>query len=58
MLGFFHGGAGNYRAFPAWNVGVDPVKFDVVFGTNNVTVKTDVEVGASQTVVVRVGVWA
>ena len=27
VLGFHHGSAGNYRAFPAWNLGVDPVKF-------------------------------
>ena len=57
VLGFYHG-AGSYRAFPAWNVGVDPVKFDVVFGTNNVTVKADIDVGQSELVVVRVGIWA
>ena len=27
ILGFHHGAAGSYRAFPAWNLGVDPVKF-------------------------------
>ena len=34
------------------------LKFDVVFGASNVTVKTDIDVGQSQTVVVRVGIWA
>ena len=58
VLGFFHGSTGNYRAFPAWNVGVDPVKFDVVFGVDNITVTTDAAVGASQTVIVRVGIWS
>ena len=54
----FRFGIGSFRAFPAWNVGVDPVKFDVVFGPTNVTVKADTSVGQTLTVIVRIAVWS
>ena len=57
VIGFHHGAAGNYRVFPAWNLGVDPVKFDVAFGASAVTVKADVAIPASPLLVVRIGVW-
>ena len=54
----FRFGIGSFRAFPAWNVGVDPVKFDVSFGPTNVTVKADTSVGQTLTVIVRIAVWS
>ena len=57
ILGFYHGAAGSYRAFPAWNLGVNPIKCDLVFGATAVTVKFDAAQAADPLVVVRIGVF-
>ena len=56
VLGF-HFAAGQFRAFPAWNLGVDPVKFDIAFGPTSVTAMADVAIPAAPLLIVRVGVW-
>ena len=57
IIGFYHGSAGTYRAFPAWNLGVDPVKCDVVFAVSGVTVQFDDDIPASPLLIARVGAF-
>ena len=57
VLGFFHGAAGSYRAFPAWNLNVNPVKCDVDFGVSAVTVTFDAAIAGDPLVFVSIGVF-
>ena len=58
ISGFFHGAVGNYRAFPAWGIGVDPIKFDVKFDASHLTIKADAAITSLSGVFVRIGIWA
>ena len=58
ISGFWHGAVGNYRAFPAWGIGVDPIKFDVKFTASHLTIVADAAITAASGVFVRIGIWA
>ena len=49
---------GVFRAFPAWQLNVNPISFRIAFHTAGVNVQTSSDVPASPNVQVRIGVWA
>ena len=54
----FQQSGGTWRVFPGHALNVDPVGFTVTFAASNLTVAADAAIQSSNTVVVRVAVWA
>lgn len=55
--GFYFGGAGNFRAFPAWNFDVDPIGFTIAFDVGALNITADSAIDATPNVSVRLAVW-
>lgn len=54
----FYFGAGIWRVFPGHALNVNPAAFKITFDPLNLLIQTDADIASSDTVVVRVAVWA
>ena len=54
----FYQSSGTWRVFPGHALNVNPVGFTISFGAANLTIASDAAIAGSDTVVVRVAIWA
>ena len=54
----FYRSAGTWRVFPGHALNVDPVGFTITFGAADLTIAADTSISGTNTVIVRVAIWA